>query len=122
MSDINELIVALRNALERGQSINSAKQSLINAGYSEILVNNAANSLANSPVNQFMLNQAQTKPAELPGLPGKKGDNTIKGLPEYVPTPLTKDTTNMHPKKFLTLVIIILLLGGLTAYLISLNK
>jgi len=108
MTDTEDIVVALRNAIERGQSINLAKQSLINSGYPEAAVNTAADSLANIEVQIPVTIQ--------------KVDNTIKKLPEFglpLPPPSKEKKKGTNIKKFIILIIIVLLLGGAAAYLIN---
>jgi hypothetical protein len=141
MGETDEIIIALRNALERGQGINSAKQSMINAGYSESSVNNAANIFLSGQINPEMQQQAQSKPSILTSksdvqlakqpiakpviIPGKKEDNTIKQLPQYnseqketaPPLPISEKPMNM--KIFIILIILVLVVGGYVAYQLS---
>lgn len=147
MGEIDEIIIALKNALERGQGINSAKQSLINAGYSEAAVNSAANTITSGKINPIMQQQAQSTPSVLlsksnnpqlvkiapskpsilvPQMSGQKVDNTIKQLPNYntsqeqeLSPPLPMSEKPANKKVFIILIIIILAIGGYVAYQLS---
>ena len=108
MTDIEDIGVALRNAIERGQSINSAKQSLKNAGYSDAAVNSAADTL---------MSNVTINPQEF-----QKVDNTVKKLPEFnppVPSDYSFGKKPANMKKFALLIIILLILGGALAYFLK---
>lgn len=80
----NEIIGGLRNALERGESIQKAVQSFISAGYNPILVQEAANELSTgvtsiinpSALKPSLLQFSKEQPKQLEG----KRKNVVIGL------------------------------------------
>lgn len=69
----NELVAALRNALERGSSLQKAKESLINAGYNPQEVSAAAEELTTGVSEVvFSPKEKENVPKELPPLPPVK--------------------------------------------------
>jgi hypothetical protein len=88
----DEIIVAIKNALARGENIEKAKQSLINAGYSRADVEKAANQL---------LNLMRTGSAGIqPPFPTQHFQKTTQELPE-----------KKIDKKRLILVVILLMVA-----------
>lgn len=79
-----DLIAAIRNAIERGASLEQAVQSLINAGYSSSQVNEAASSISNSATSII----EQPNPKSL----NKKQDI----LPRPVQDPMPKQTKDFE--------------------------
>ncbi|MEA3330047.1 MAG: hypothetical protein U9Q06_04865, partial [Nanoarchaeota archaeon] len=61
-----DIVAGLKNALERGEPITKAKQSLINAGYSLNEVNEAANYLTGGAVEVNIPKTPQPKPTPPP--------------------------------------------------------
>lgn len=114
-----DIVAGLRNALERGESLEKAVQSLINAGYNPIEVNQAAQNLSEGAISTIegnskfgrdeqrisqeiprnIIQQSQQKPlvAPLPALPQMKN---------------TQRKTHFGLIIFL-IIILLILIGGL---------
>jgi len=75
----SELVAALKNALSRGESLESAKTSLLNAGYSKQDINDAAKSLNSGTVPKPKKIKFIPK---LPSHPAKKPKNKVKKIKE----------------------------------------
>ena len=68
----DEVAQGIKNAMERGQSLESAIASFINAGYSSIEVHQAAESLNNSASSLLPLQQASADYMGTPDTPYQK--------------------------------------------------
>lgn len=105
-----ELITAIKNAIERGQSIQSAAASLISAGYTQVDVNEAA-----GEVNLDVM-QRVSKPTEQP----TQNQSQFKPLPKMQ---TSQEQTGEKPKKakvwlIVLLCIIFLVLLGIVGLMI----
>ena len=95
-----ELIGGLKNALERGYTLDSAVQSFINAGYNPIEVNDAARYLSQGA--SFIIHPQNS-------LVAFPVPTTLKN-PQLPPLPLLNKTNSSSKKSFMWLAIIIFLL------------
>lgn len=59
-----DIIIALRNGIERGETLEEAKQTLLNAGYSSGDVEEAA-----SEIEKLKVKEKMPKPGKFPPLP-----------------------------------------------------
>ncbi|MFH0831614.1 MAG: hypothetical protein V1886_01990 [archaeon] len=103
----NDLVVAIKNALERGQKIEQAMSSLLNAGYSKEEIEDAARSaLAKVSI------QSMTIPAYSNQIPSP---NPQKNSQQPMQNQAKK------PKKIFLLIIILLAIAalGIAAFLVS---
>ncbi len=120
-----DIIAALKNALERGESLEKAMQSLINAGYNPIEVRQAAESLsqgAMSIVNPEIERvrqlpvppRPQLMPEQMPRQLQPVMQASYKRLNEIRPVPEVKREHKKRAALIIILIFILLLLiGGL---------
>ncbi len=113
---IEEISGGLRNALERGASLEEAVQSFIKAGYNPIEVRQAAQSLSYLPQTMRpVAEQVQEgyKMSALPSLPNQQPQKTNYSL--------TSSRSKPRAKKNILVIILILLLlilvGGLVYFI-----
>jgi len=125
----DELRGGLRNALERGQSLNDAAQSFIRAGYNPADVKAAADSLMQGAISTI-----ETKPSisipvsqapSLPSLPPSTEEKMPKPLPSE--TPITgPQPSGMSAGKIILIIVLVLvlatLLGSIAFFLIFPDK
>jgi len=105
-----EIIAGLKNAMQRGDSLDKAVQSFINAGYNPVEVRQAANDLS-SGASTILFQEPETHPMQqqfqqprlLPLLPQS---------PQQYLQPPRESMQSEEPKKrgFITLLILLLLL------------
>ena len=99
---IDEIHAGIKNAIERGSSLEEAVQSFISAGYNPVEVKEAANSIGSGAGAIINFQQAQSQNSE--------GDQKKVILPDLAP--------NSKKKKASILLIVLLLL--LTVALVTL--
>jgi hypothetical protein len=76
---VDEIVTSLKNAVDHGESVESASTMLINSGYSPADVNEAAQLLGGGAISYL-----QPKPSEQLSTPAQK--NLISGKPVAAPT------------------------------------
>ncbi len=108
---MNDLTSGLKNAIERGSSLEKAMQSLINAGYSQQEVREAANSLTQG---------ATTITRPHINLPHRRVDGEEQHLQQLQKQEPLQQPQSPSSKKTIFLIIIlilflILILGGIGA-------
>lgn len=94
-----ELVAGLRNALDRGQTLDGAIQSMTSAGYAENEVNEAVTEFRRqgvAPITKEIETEKQTMQKKLQEIKkeGKKGIST---------------------KKFIIIILLVIIIGGLIA-------
>jgi len=98
-----ELIGGIKNALDRGQPIEEAVQSLINSGYNEKEVRAAAEMVSSGTATTMLKEPEEPKEREekkLPTLPGKQ-----------LPKPSVPKEKKSKGKIILVIVLVVALLG-----------
>lgn len=114
-----EIVEGLRNAIQRGYSLEQAKQSFINAGFNREEVESAAASLvgiSNSFVQQQPIQQ-QTQQPRMPQLPANVPQPKMS-MPEIKPLPTSvyqKAESHKSMGLIIFLVIVLILLLGVLA-------
>ncbi len=101
-----EIIAGIKNALERGESLDEAMQSFINSGYKSVEVREAVNSLTGS-----------TTPLMYPGTPVQQTSTSAQPISLSSPSseasvPL-KVSGGTDKKKVIFLVVLLLVLVGI---------
>jgi len=110
----DEIVAGMRNALARGQSLEQAARSFINAGYNPQEVKAATQTLS-SGVSQFIRQGAAPGSPEAPS-PGQKDNNSATPLPTS-PGVKKKGDGKLFLIIFLVFILIAILVGGgLLAY------
>jgi len=114
-----DIITALRNSLERGQTLEKAKQIMINSGYSQQDVEQAAayatggtNVMPQSPAQPIPFKQEiqQTQQTPKPNMPIPARQAQPQPLPQIkIEKPKTKKP---FPWKILIMIIMLLILLG----------
>lgn len=120
---IEELQGGLRNALERGNSLEQAVQSLINAGYAPQEVQQAAQQLGTGATSHVEQAQERTKPMPTPvrnSLPASYQQSlSVQQTETKSPTP-SPPTTHTRWKPILiglSILILLLIIGLITIML-----
>jgi hypothetical protein len=119
MSD--EIISGLRNALERGESLDKAARSFLNAGYNPSEVKESVNAITQG-VTDIVIQPAQQHTTPFQGLP----QNQVNGVLSN-PAPQANNLLIQKPKKkhtvlIITLVSILLILGGVLVSIVLLGE
>ncbi len=82
----DEIVGGIRNALERGESLEQAVQSLINAGYHPSEVREAAVIAVPSATNILQPASTPSSPvSEAPALPSQPQQRTLQSSPSVLP-------------------------------------
>jgi len=98
----DELIGAIRNALDRGSSLEQAVQSLINAGYGQLEVNEAAKSFTQSATS---ISHTIVVPKSLPpSKPEVKPSPPSISKPFVPSTPLFSSPKQIHPASSISVI------------------
>ena len=96
----DEVAQGIKNAIERGQSLDSAIASFVNAGYSESEVHEAANSLNNSASSLLPLREAPADSMDSKDTPAQTGMFKLQptqNIPS--PAPIAKATNSQSPQQ-----------------------
>ena len=111
-----ELAGGLKNALERGATLQQAKQSFLNSGYSPQEIQNAIQKM-HSTSTQIIKPIKQESPIQTPiQTPIKPLAQQTQALPQQTPAPIQTPTKKYSP----TTTIIILSIVGVIIIIISL--
>jgi len=117
----NEIEGGIKNAVERGESLEKAKQSFLNAGYSLDDIQNAINSnpmpkQPNPPISP----QVQQKPTPIPQLkinqtqyPSPPQQSQYAPLPSISPTPIKPQSSSLWIIILVVFCLLILIGAGL---------
>ena len=107
----DDIYGALKNALERGEPIEQAIRSLVNAGYNDIEVKETANQMSPGVLSTV----SQPHPSVSP---------SVRPSPRYRPLSSQQVRTTQHVKSsnkgkiIALLVILVILIGALTSIII----
>lgn len=105
-----EITAGIKNALERGASLEDAARSFINAGYNPVEVNEAANNFSSGASNVLYSTPAQ------PISTTQANPLTQQAVMPQSTQP--KPKSNFSMKKFAIIAILLLLLAGLVGAII----
>lgn len=116
-----DILAGLRNALERGQSLESASQSFINAGYNPRDVQEAASSISQGVTSIISKEDSKFQPLQPQIQPPKQTDLNVPESPSTPinPTPLIDPNLDKKKKHKKILVILLIILLVLIALLIG---
>lgn len=120
-----DILGGLKNAAERGESIENAKSSFVNAGYSSEDVEEAAKALSAKPTLE-KLNKKAPKPSEstaflpLPVPSPKNSDSETKPLPKTVVKP--KKKFGIIKKMAIGISVIMLIIVGISVFVLVTGK
>ena len=117
-----ELIIALKNALELGEDINRAMQTLISSGYDAQEVKEASQYTHNNVLNEIVPIQSLPKinpmPAPEKNLQAPEAPQVYKKLPVQQPTPSDPEATKTAEKRklprtllWLMILVVVLIIG-----------
>ncbi len=113
---------ALKNAIERGESIESAVRSFINAGYNETEVREAAQALSSISPNSFIIRDSSAVqngwPLQKSEMQGKNAGNAPMA-PAYTAMPSKKEINRIKPKADMKLIVLVTVLLLLVFVLIA---
>jgi len=120
----DEIIAGIKNGLERGESLDQAMQTFINAGYKSVEIREAANSLTGgtTPIVTGAQNTVSaSSPSELipqttsAGQPQTAPANQTNASPANIPSipSLSKKSAGKDTKKIVLLVVLLLFLIGI---------
>lgn len=106
MAKKEELIAGLKNALDRGQSLDSAVQSFILAGYTEIEVHDAASALQKIQMSGEM--QTLVQPSAI----SVEKENILKKLGELRNKTKKEEKKRISIKAIIIIAFLLLIIGG----------
>ena len=117
MSD--EIISGLRNALERGESIDRAARSFLNAGYNPNEVKESVNAITQGATD-ITIQPPPQHTTQIQNFP----QNQVQGTPQASASPIevVQNPKKKHTTLIVILVSILLILGGVLVSLVLLGE
>ena len=114
---VNEdIVTALKNAINNGEALDTAVQIMINSGYNSKEVYEASQFVGSGVINSFGDLQSQQQNQIQPTTPQPLQQYPIQQIPIQIQQPIQTSQINKQPKKSYTkeiiLVIILIILMG----------